>query len=78
MTIETNTKPLTMTFEEFSQATNALAQKCEGTPPYSQERANVLDEIGNLFTEQGFKVLGQTWHDAARYCRQGYRTLYTS
>jgi len=72
MAVETNQTPLTMTPEEFGRTCSELAKRADATPPYSAERANLLDDLGRLWTEQGFTVLGQTWYDAAAYCRRGH------
>ncbi len=64
-----NQMPATMTPEQFSKASSDLAAKTEAAPPYSKERADLLDQIGKLWTEQGYPIQGQMWHDAATYCR---------
>jgi hypothetical protein len=66
---ETNTTPLSMTPKELSLASADLARRADATQPYSLERAQLLDELGKLWVSQGYVVIGQTWHDAAEYCR---------
>ena len=63
--LETKQTPLTMTLEEIGDACSELAARADAAPLYSAERADLLDEIGRLWTSQGYKAVGQGWHDPA-------------
>jgi hypothetical protein len=70
MVVETNRTPKTMTPEQFGRAVSELAVKAEALPV--QRRAAALDALGDLWTREGFVVLGKSWYDAADQCRKDY------
>lgn len=61
--------PLILTPLELAQRSAALAKRADAAWPGSNERADLLDEIGRLWADQGYTEIGQSWHDAATYCR---------